>query len=280
MTNRNQSSVLKTPGTLLTSLFIAAVVLSGCNRMHSTASMSQSNIIHDTNRPTITARFVNSPVRLDCCTNDAAWKKQHVYSLCLGDDKAAAGEILKEQGNVRLAWDAANLYVLAEFEDSDIIALGDKNDMPHYRMGDTCEIFIKPADQPWFWEIWITPKNKRTAVLWSERDHVASAFGQALEDLSQQGLVVPEKLTNCRLNFTSAIQLHDKGWICEAAIPFANIDTPRTSGKTQQWLILAARQNYFERVDKAHRELSMTPKLTKSSFDRHEEYAILKLLKD
>ena len=184
---------------------------------------------------------------------------------------------------------AEDFNVPAEFEDADILARGMTDDEPHYKLGDTCEIFLKPQDKPWFWEIWVTPKSMKTAVFWTERGNVGSAFGEALDDLVQQGLATPNSIINYRLNLQATAQIYneqtmsgnrEQGWSCEVAIPFSDLDAPRKQGQTQNWLILMVRQNYFEKVDKTHRELSMTPKLIKSAFNRYEEYAVLKLLKE
>jgi hypothetical protein len=257
--------------------FISAMC--GCGKKGTMIQSHDPEKVPHFARPVMTARYVNFPVELDCNSGGPAWKGQPDYALCLAGDKVLAGDHLKEKGTVRLAWDKTNLYILAEFEDSDILALGEQDDMPHYRLGDTCEVFLKPADQPWFWEIWVTPKNKRTAVLWAKRNTVGSAFGLALDDLKEQGLVFPEQMTPCRLEFRSAVKTTDNGWTCQIVLPFENISAPGKPARIHQWSILIGRQNYSGKVDKSHRELSSTPGLTKTAFDTYEEYAILDLLK-
>ena len=58
-----------------------------------------------------------------------------------------------------------------------------------------------------------------------------------------------------------------------------DLDTKDANFKTNDWLILVARQNYNCKIDKAYRELSSTPQLTKENFHSSKEYALLKLLK-
>jgi hypothetical protein len=263
---------------LLGMFFISA--LCGCGKKDTMVQSHDFEKASHSAGPVMTARYVNFPVELDCNLCSPAWKGQPGYALSLADDKVLAGDHLKEKGTVRLAWDKANLYVMAQFEDSEILALGEHDDMPHYRLGDTCEVFLKPVDQPWFWEIWVTPKNMKTAVLWAKRNVVRSAFGGALDDLKEQGLVFPDQMTPCRLNIHSGIKTTENGWICEIALPFENLSAPAKETKIGQWSILIGRQNYSGKVDKSHRELSSTPGLTRTAFDTYEEYAILDLSKD
>jgi hypothetical protein len=234
--------------------------------------------VNISDRPVMSAKRSCSPIKMQGALSEAVWKDTEVYPLQLGEDKLLLGDKLKESGNVRLAWDCNNLYVGTDFKDSDILTKSIEDDMPHYRLGDTCEIFLKPVDQPWFWEIWVASNGKKTAVLWAKRDVICSAFGAALKDLIEEGVVDTNNLKNYRLNLQTATEANKYGWSSKIAIPFQGLDAPRGSGKTQDWLILVARQNYFQVIDKAHRELTMTPKISKTKFNTYEEYAILKLL--
>ena len=60
--------------------------------------------------------------------------------------------MISEQGTVRFFHADGILYLAAEFDDSLLIAAGEKDGDDLYH-GDCFELFLKPAGHPVYWEI-------------------------------------------------------------------------------------------------------------------------------
>ena len=106
------------------------------------------------------ARYTKEPIKVDGILNDQAWKTATAYHLSLSQDRLAKGNKLAEPGEVRLVWDDKYLYAGIKFYDSDIVAKGKEDQMHHYKLGDLVELFLKPEDQTWYWELHATPRNE------------------------------------------------------------------------------------------------------------------------
>lgn len=241
--------------------------MAGC----SSEDVFTENLNPPNNRAVMSAYYTNKPIEIDGVLDEIVWQKAESYKLYSTNSQISTRQKLTENGKTLLAWDENYFYVAVEFEDSDILAKGDKDDMPHYKLGDVCEVFLKPAQESFYWEIWATPMGKKTSVFWLER-------GKKDNGLDNQR----------KLCITSSAKIHgtlnmpsdkDKGWCCEIRIPMKDLDTKDVNFKTNDWLILVARQNYNCKIDKAHRELSSTPQLIKANFHSSIEYALLKFTK-
>ena len=109
------------------------------------------------------AAYTPVPVKIDGVLDDEAWVGAAVYQMSPSRDKAAGGAKLAEPGEVRFCWDETNFYLAAKFHDSDIVAEGTEDQLHHYKMGDLVELFLKPADATWYWELYVTPANRKTS---------------------------------------------------------------------------------------------------------------------
>lgn len=183
--------------------------------------------------------------------HSALWKGIPARPLLQPQEWADAGRTLQESGFCRFLIEDGMLYVAAEFDDAVIAAAGEKDGDDLYH-GDCCEIFIKPAGQPFYWEMWISPVGLRSVVKWRKKD-----------DLESQGHLVEGREIQV---LTSTVE--GSGWALEAAIPLPNVP-----GLAQgAWDILIARQNYDASRSKGTRELSSFPTLLESSFHRTQDY--------
>src|SRR3989339_1009008 len=110
------------------------------------------------------AVYTNQPVKLDGKLNDQIWRQAPSYPMFLSRNQIDKCRILQEKGQVKFAWDENYFYVAAEFEDSDLVAQGSEDEKHHYRYGDVCELFLKPKDQSYYWELYVTPAGKKSSM--------------------------------------------------------------------------------------------------------------------
>lgn len=244
--------------TVLVCLTISSlVVVGGCTTLNKPQAVTPCG--------TMTARYTKDPVEVDGILNDQAWKTAAAYQLSLGQDRLAQGNELAELGEVRLVWDDNHLYAGIKFYDSDIVAEGKEDQMHHYELGDVVELFLKPEDQTWYWELYATPRNKKTSFWLPERGNLT---------VGNCGLRVAAQ---CKGTLNNSKD-RDRYWTAEMAIPIKNlIIADQQLAPGSKWRILVARYNYSRYLSAP--ELSMVPQISKTNYHLHEEYAVLDLAK-
>jgi len=209
------------------------------------------------------ARYSETPVRVDGALDEEVWERTPAYPLCLARDRAARGEVLAEPGEVRLAWDEDHLYLGVRLADSDVVARGDHDQMHHYRLGDVVELFLKPEGAPWYWELYVTPRGRKS-----------SFFLPGRRQLTDRGCGL---CAAARVDGTCNDSAdRDNGWTAEMAVPLAGLDAgghPLSPGG--RWRILVARYNHGRPFPEP--ELSTAPPLSRNDFHLLEEYALLEL---
>ena len=222
-------------------------------------------------REVMVAARAEKPVNVDGKLDDAVWKNAKAYPLHLGDD-APDGARLQEGGEARLAWDDKYLYVAVKYYDSDIVAEGNENQTHHFETGDVAEVFIKPASNTCYWELYVTPHSK-TSTYWfpgSGRAGLPSGFDYEME-IHVGG--------QCQGTFNN-YQDKDTSWTGEMAIPIKELTRHGDKfGPGEKWTVLVARYNYGRWLKGTGPELSMTPKLPVTSYHLLEGYAELRLEK-
>lgn len=237
----------------------AILSVSGCVSNH----IDKEN----TMKETIKAFYSEHAINVDGVLNEFVWQKATAYPLYLSKDKIDAGEKIAEKGEVRFAWDDEYFYLAASFEDSDVVAKGSEDQMHHYRYGDLCELFLKPMDYSFYWELYVTPANKKTSFFFKQKGALD------FENYSC-GLKVA---ANC-LGTLNNSEDKDKGWIAEMAMPIKDLESVGCKfGQGVNWRILAGRYNYSRYL--ADTELSMTPQLSKTNYHLIDEYADLELIR-
>jgi hypothetical protein len=241
-----------------------------------TVSASGNNITE----PSVVAKYTSEPVKLDGKLDEGAWAKATAYSLVLplktysGQPESmqkTLGTVLREKSTVKLLWDDNYLYVGAEFEDSDVVNEG-KEDQGHlYSTGDLVEVFLKPAKENYYWEIYGAPNNKKTWFFFPARGRIMfpACAGYLPKDL-KVAAVVDGTLNNW--------QDKDKGFCIEMAIPIKELTVYGAKfDNSANWTILIARYNYSAYLPKE--ELSAFPQLSNVNYHICEEYARLLLEK-
>jgi len=214
-----------------------------------------------------------SPITLDAKIDGPAWTNATQVQFDIPGEYQKLGQTMEEPGTARLLWDDRRLYIGFQFVDSDLVALGHEDDEEHHTLGDVAEVFLKPTDQPWYWEFHVTPGG-HASTYWHpgrgrfglrEDHHVRPRFFDFI--VSLQGTL-------------NDWRDRDKGWTAEVAIPFDKLDRYNERSKPKEnWTILLARYNYTRyRTQATGPELSTWPPVSHAAFHVVEEYAPLKLL--
>ena len=221
-------------------------------------------------KKTIVAKYSSLPVNIDGVLDENIWSCGVFYELSLCRGQSSNQIRPEEAGEVMLSYDDDFLYIAIWFQDSDLVAEGDKDQQKHYALGDVCEIFLKPFNETWYWELFVTPAGKKSSFFWVDRSYVGLPSGSDYDC----NMKVATRIDGTLNNWHDV----DKGWWAEVAIPFSglkNYDNDQNS--SYDWHILIARQNTSRYLKSTGKELSMIPGLSRLDFHMSNEYAILKL---
>ena len=214
-------------------------------------------------RGELRALYTQTPIAVDGRLDDPVWKNAPRYALSAAKDRSAPGTI--EAGEFRFAWNEDEFYVGVRFEDRDLIARGEKDQLHHYKLGDLVEVFLKPEGQSWYWELYATPRGKKTSF-WLPKHKKLT--------LRDCGLRVAAQC-NGTLNDSGN---RDQGWTAEMAMPMADLRSPGAEAPSESaWRVLVARYDYSE--DRARPEFSMAPPLSRTDYHLLDEYGRLKLIR-
>ena len=210
---------------------VNSLILAGCATAKGGFSGPASDLL------VVEARYTHEPLTIDGHLDESAWVTALTYELKLSADKLAAGAKLQDSGTVRFIWGDRFLYVGAEFSDADVAAEGDSDQMPHWQLGDVCELFLMPQEQTWYWEMYATPKGRKSAYWFPGGGRVglpsAGHYSCGLEVASQ----VDGSLNDWRDR--------DVGWTVEMAMPLADLKARGEKLDTESpWRVLVGRYNY------------------------------------
>ena len=222
--------------------------------------------------PLVAAR-TGSPVKVDGRLDDAAWKAARPYALELSASLAEEGWTVEDPGTVRLLHNEETLWLSVEFQDCDVVSNAKADDEEIYTLGDVAEVFLRPTQQTWYWELHAAPNGLRSTYWWpgrgrlnlrGEDPHVRPPFWTV-------AAAVEGTLNDWRDK--------DRRWTAEIAIPIAKLlresDVSPLKGG---WSLLVSRYNYTRwRRQAAGPELTSAPRLPKPNYHLLEDYAPLKL---
>lgn len=254
-----------TKALLISSLWV--LVLGGCQSLSSLPLFVEQ----------IEAQPVTTPLIVENQVNKAIWSKAKPIPFRLVAIPEARKRIgkLESAGDARLWYDEKNLYVALTFEDEDIVDLSNKNGQELYTLADVGEIFLKPLDDTWYWEIHVSPQGRVSTYWWEGRGRVGLT-GSRLR--VEPPIVQAATWTRGILNQTKS---RDNGWSALVTIPWAKIDrTGATRTPHSRWSILMSRYDYSRfRQKGTGPELSATSLFAEPSFHQVDEYPKLKLVK-
>ncbi len=209
------------------------------------------------------ANFTAVPIRIDGRLDETSWQKTPVYKLQLSRrDRRRRGNRF-EPGEVRLLWDSRYLYIGVVLHDSYIVARGRHDQLPLFKFGDVVELFLKPPNCPWYWELYVTPNNRKS-TFWLPR----RSRGLKIKKLDLR------VAAHCEGSLNHSGQ--DKEWSAEMAVPLSELGTGDTPfSLVAKWSILVARYNYRKHIHRP--ELSSAPQLSWANFHLLWEHAWLVL---
>jgi len=183
------------------------------------------------------------------------------YPLAYSRDK---GGIPQEGGLVRFGWDETGLYISADLEDSCIIVQNRQDEQLHYEHGDVFELFVKPLNEPYYWEMYAVPSGNK-ATLFFPRNRAGKGLNDFLHGHAFRSLEV-------------SVEETDKGWNARMFVPAAQLTALGAGwGDGTDWTVFCGRYNYNSE-DLADPELSMAPPLSATNYHLTDEYARLRLL--
>lgn len=266
------------------SLICIFLTISGCSSIRTKKN--------DTRKTVMKTVYTQEAIKIDGVLDEQIWKQAPVYSMFLSRYRTKAGKKLEETGKklekaakklekavkeleevgkVRFAWDDEYFYLAADFEDSDIIAQGQEDEMHHYRYGDLCELFLKPSNQTYYWELYVTPAGKKSSFFWPARSYIG--LPDCLEKYSS-GLKVAAQCNGTLNNWQDG----DTNWTAEMAMPIKDLEAfGQKFDPGQNWTIFIGRYNYSRYLKRI--EYSMSPQLSQTNYHLYEEYAELELVK-
>jgi hypothetical protein len=228
----------------------------------------------------VIAKYTAEPIKIDGKMNEKAWAAAPAYDLVLPlksfstlpeSQQKHLGSKLQEKGSVKVLWDENYIYVAAEFEDSDVMNEGKEDQSHFYSTGDLIEVFLKPAGENYYWEIYGTPNNKKTWYFFPSRGRIVfpACASYLPKDLSV-ATSVDGTLNNWRDK--------DKGCIIELAIPIKELTAYGAKlDNSANWTVMFGRYNYSAYLNKI--ELTAYPLLSNVNFHICEEYAKLRFEK-
>ena len=168
-----------------------------------------------------------------------------------------------EGGAVRFSWDEKGLYVFAELEDSNLIALNRQDEQLHFETGDVFELFVKPLNDAYYWEMYAIPSGNKS-TLFFPRDRSGMELNDFLHGHDFQSLEVSVEETS-------------SGWSAHLFVPVSQLTALGAGwGAGLEWTVFCGRYNYNSE-DLADPELSMAPPLSATNYHLTDEYAHLKL---
>ncbi len=170
-------------------------------------------------------------------------------------------EPLRERAAVRFGWSRDGLYVFAELEDSCLIQTNRADEQLHYHTGDVLELFVKPLNASYKWEMYVTPFGNKSTLFFPERPAGCSPE-QALREHDFRSLDVSVEQTS-------------NGWTAQLFVPVEQLTALGAQwGKGTRWTLLCGRYNYGS-DDLSELELSMSPALSATDYHLVDEYALL-----
>ncbi|OQA87672.1 MAG: hypothetical protein BWY31_00615 [Lentisphaerae bacterium ADurb.Bin242] len=264
-------------------LFAAAAAVSAIALVQSACANLCPGCCSSECRPEIVATYTKTPVALDGKLSDPMWQKTPAYELMHSRtawDKSPSAvrkffaNGVAEPGKVRLLWDDKYLYIGIEFTDSDVVAEAPEDQQHHYLKGDVAEVFLKPMNQTWYWELYATPTGNKTAFFFPGRGVLGLPSGFPEKTLALKNLKTAAAFDGTLNNSWD----RDKKWTAEMAVPIAEVGmigeklTPEIP-----WLIFFGRYNYSRYLPV--RENSSFPQQESGNYHFYEDYGLLKLVK-
>jgi hypothetical protein len=169
-------------------------------------------------------------------------------------------------GTVRFGWSGQSLLLHATLPDRDIFNPVTRFNEPAYLAGDVFEIFLRPLNQPAYYELHISPTNQRFLARfpknWAE---------------AQPGETVEHTTADIPLHSEVRIDNAAARWEVFAEIPLAPLCESAPLSASSEWLVSFSRYDYTRTDDGMTAELFSTSPHAKLSFHRQHEWSSVHL---
>jgi hypothetical protein len=167
---------------------------------------------------------------------------------------------------VRAGWRDDTLFVFAELTDADIVTSATAHNQRFWELGDTFEIFLRPAEQQAYVEFHVTPNNLRLQLRFPDADWLA----RAPKDEAFAKALINEGA------FQSCVWLHpDAGqWCVLAEIPAASVCDRVQPLAGTEWRFSFSRYDYTRGREAP--VISSTSPHAAPSFHRQQEWGTLR----
>lgn len=196
------------------------------------------------------------------------WAKSKIYPLQPVFNDKRLGNVLHEKGEVRLLMSGEYLYIGLKMEDSDVVAQGRENQTHLYQTGDTIELFFKPGNDTYYWEMYGTPNELKTTFFYPSRSYVFLPESASPKPEFEVRANVDGKLNDWHFA--------DWGWTIEFKLPLKTFEQYGAKFRPgEDWRFLIARQNYSRMLPV--KELSTIPDIGKADFHIIEQYGRIHL---
>lgn len=220
----------------------------------------------------------SATVSMDASLEAAEWKNAKEYPFHLAKfnmknwpkaKRKNVGNKMRYPAYAKFLWNEKSLFVGVMMEDSDVVTFGEEDQTHLYNQGDCIEVFLKPVDKTYYWEIYGTPTLKKSVFFYPGRGR---RIFPACEDHPVDVSVAAEV-------YGTLNNWHDKdkGWSVIIEIPLEMLERqgyPLKPGT--DWTILVARQNFS--ADLPEKEYSSHTPLSQIDYHLLEDYGKLTLL--
>ncbi len=166
---------------------------------------------------------------------------------------------------VRTAWTKTMLIVAAELEDADIFNPATQLNEPGFTMGDTFEMFLRPADQEAYYEFHVSPHNQQFQLrIPSSTNFRVTRSHDALEYWKIRQPVFESR---------AAVDAAAQTWWVAAMIPFSLVAERSPVKAGSRWLFSFSRYDYTSGFPKP--VLSSSSPHPRVDFHRQTEWGTL-----
>jgi hypothetical protein len=169
-------------------------------------------------------------------------------------------------GTVRFAWNGASLLLHATLPDRDIFNPVTRFNEPAYLAGDVFEIFLRPLNQPAYYELHISPTNQR---------YLARFPKNRAEE--RPGETVESTTVDIPLHSEVRIDRVAARWEVFAEIPLASLCESAPLSASTEWLVSFSRYDYTRSPAGLTTELFSTSPHAELSFHRQHEWTSIHL---
>ena len=212
----------------------------------------------------VTVGLVKELTLKDAMTSDL-WEKVPKYNFMrYVTELSHISQAPKEGAAVRYLCTDTTFFVRVDMVDSDVMTAATANQDHHYTQGDVLEVFVKPAKDSYYWEIYGVPNKLSTRFYFPSKGTLGMPSGFGPTDVR---IAVDAKVYGTFNNHDD----RDKGWTVVIAIPREELEKNGYKfAPGSQWTVLAARYNYT--VHLPIHELSSYPQIP-ASYHATEYYA-------